>query len=128
MKAIWIASVLVLAACVPVEPQEMYIVPRSETRAGVSDLAKFLSVMDEQGDKTDEYMSVLTEFIDCFSDAGWERSELNEQQAMAGLFLITGMSLAFIMTDREEEFESGDIGKRHFYQGLLWIVDYYCYE
>ncbi len=128
MKAIWIASVLLLASCVPIEPRQRYFVPPPETKAGLSDLAEFLAISEEQGDASDEYLSLLTEFYECMSDIAWEHAEFTDQQAMAGIFWITGSLMSFIMTDREEEFESGNVSERHFYHGLLWTIEYYCYE
>lgn len=128
MRAIWIASVLLLAACVPIEPQQGFIIPPPETKAGLSDLAKFIAVSDGQSDASAEYMNLVTEFYECFSDVGWDELELTEQEAMAGIFWITGMSMAFVMTDREEEIESGKVSERYLYHGLLWSVEYYCHE
>ncbi len=139
MKAIWIASVLLLAACVPIEQPQRFFVPPPETRAGLSDLAEFLAISEEQGDASDEYMNVLTEFYECLSEGAWDQDELTDQQAMASVFWMTGFGMAISMLDREEQFESGNIdqyheegfeggGDRPFYQGLLWTIEYLCYE
>ena len=128
MRVIWIASILFLAACVPIEQPQRFFVPPPETKAGLSDLAEFLAISEEQGDASDEYMSVLTEFYECLSETAWEQDELSDQQAMASVFWMAGMGMAFTMIDKGEEFESGNVGERPFYQGLLWTVEYYCYE
>lgn len=139
MRVIWIASILFLAACVPIEQPQRFFVPPPETKAGLSDLAEFLATSEEQGEASDEYMSVLTEFYECLSETAWEQNELSDQQAMASVFWMTGFGMAISMLDREEQFESGNIdqyheegfedaGDRPFYQSLLWTVEYFCYE
>jgi len=73
-------------------------------------------------------MNVLTEFYECLSETGWEQDELTDQQAMASVFWMTGFGMMAAMIDREEQEGFEGYGDRPFYQGLLWTIEYLCYE